>query len=442
MLKYISEGEGSPGATGRLLRAAAAFTAVAVASTVALSATAAVSPGKLVHPERFSAGRGGGASKVAPAQLWRAKGVGLHHQLASLQTRIQQANANQTVPFWTGQITSPLDGNTYTMAMVGSSPYNPANTVTPTVVSYLPIIARVHFEDGTVLDPTKPSCGDTVSVANRFWNSPLFTTNNVFSNGVHVGGGGINSQLIGAFQRANFWSVVKGTNYGVYLKPAIAKPIIVDIFAPDGNSSTFTNIPATCGNTTGSVTIGAIDINAYDALVENVIHYYSGPTQLPILLTYNLVQTEGGGCCVLGYHSAFAETTGTQTYAVGSYIDSGIFQNVDDTVIWSHEMSEWMDDPFVQYIQSIGVNDDLTPAWGNTGQVVGCQNNLETGDPLTGVAEFSIKGAGGFTYHFQDLAFHDWFYRTHSQGTGGKFSFQGVFTTDAGPLCTGASSGD
>ena len=424
-----------------MARAFAALTAVAFASAMAVSATAAVAPGNLIHPEKMHAGHGGGASKIASPVLWRARGIGLHHQLASLDARIQQASSNRTIPFWTSQITSPLDGDTYTMAMVGGSPYNPANTVTPTVVSYLPIIARVHFEDGAILDPTKPACGDTVSVANRFWNSPLFVPNNWYSNGVHVGGGGIDAQLPSAFQRANFWSVVKGTNYGVYLKPAIAKPIVVDIFAPDGNSSTFTNVPAQCGATAGSVTIGAIDINAYDALVENVIHYYSGPSQLPILLTYNLVQTESGSCCVLGYHSAFAENTGTQTYAVGSYIDSGVFQNVDDTVIWSHEMDEWLDDPFVQYIQAIGVNDDLTPAWGGTGQDVGqCQNNLEVGDPLTGVAEFSIKGAGGFTYHFQDLAFHDWFYRTRSQGTGGKFSFQGVFTTDAGPLCTGSTS--
>jgi hypothetical protein len=47
-----------------------------------------------------------------------------------------------------------------------------------------------------------------------------------------------------------------------------------------------------------------------------------------------------------------------------------------DTVILSHELAEWVNDPFVN---------NPTPAWGNTGQVVGaCQNNLEVGDPLTG----------------------------------------------------------
>ncbi|QUD90076.1 hypothetical protein [Phenylobacterium montanum] len=414
---------------------ATAFAAVAMASAVAVSASARIDPGALVHPEKFHLGKSTG--HIAPVNTWHARGASIPHPHASLDVLVKQAAASQTIPFWTGQITSPLDGNTYTMSMVGSSPYNPANTATPSVVSYLPIIARVHFEDGTVLDPTKPACGDNVSVAKRFYNSPLFTPNDIYSNGWHVGGGGVNSQLISAFQRANFWSLVKNTNYGVQLKPAIAKPIIVDMFAPDGQSQTFTGVPAVCGDTTGSVTIGAIDIFAYDTLVENIVYQYSGPTQLPIILTYNLVQTEGGGCCVLGYHSAFGDSKGTQTYAVGSYIDSGIFQNVDDVVIWSHEMAEWMDDPFVQANVPGGNADDLTPAWGNTGQVQGCQNNLEDGDPLTGVAEYAIKGAGGYTYHFQDLAFHDWFYRTRSTGTAGKFSFQGVFTSNAGPLCTG-----
>jgi hypothetical protein len=72
--------------------------------------------------------------------------------------------------------------------------------------------------------------------------------------------------------------------------------------------------------------------------------------------------------------------------------------------------------------------------------VSGCQNNLEVGDPLSpdqvgNYKSREIKGAGGFVYHYQDLAFHDWFYRTPSTGAGGKYSFNGNFTTGAGPLC-------
>lgn len=433
MKEYASIGESLKRAARPLGRIVAGLTAAALASATSASATSLVSPGDLVHPEHVFKASGHGT--VVSPYKWRARAIGLPHPHANLATLMRQAAAGQTIPFWTSQITSPLDGQTYTTSMVGSSPYAPANLTTPTVVNYVPLIARVHFEDGTVLDPTKPACGDTVSINYRFFHSPLFTPSSIYSNGVHVGGGGINSQLISAFQRANFWSVVKNSNYGVYLKPTLAQPKIVDFFAPDGNSTTYPGIPATCGATTGAVTIGAIDINAYDALVEQAVVQNSSPTSLPILLTYNIVQTEFGGCCILGYHSAFGRPGGTQTYAVGSYIDSGIFQGVDDIVVWTHEMAEWMDDPFVQANVPGGGNDDLTPAWGNVGQVQGCQNNLEDGDPLSGT-EAAIKGADGRTYHIQDLAFHDWFYRTPSTGTAGKYSFLGVFTSVQG-VCNG-----
>jgi hypothetical protein len=89
---------------------------------------------------------------------------------------------------------------------------------------------------------------------------------------------------------------------------------------------------------------------------------------------------------------------------------------MNDIGVLTHEIAEWMDDP---------VGPNTTPPWGHTGQVSGCQNNLEVGDPLSGT-ETSIGGSG-FNYHMQDLAFYDWFYRTPSHGTGGKFSFLGAF---------------
>ncbi len=84
-----------------------------------------------------------------------------------------------------------------------------------------------------------------------------------------------------------------------------------------------------------------------------------------------------------------------------------------------------------------GTNNALTPNWGHTGQVGGCQNNLETGDPLTpdqagNFPNYPVPGVGGFVYHTQDLAFHDWFYRTPSTSTGSKYSFVGNFTNVQG----------
>ena len=84
------------------------------------------------------------------------------------------------------------------------------------------------------------------------------------------------------------------------------------------------------------------------------------------------------------------------------------------------------------------MNDPLgsnpTPAWGHTGQVRGCQNNLEIGDPLTGTLFPSVT-LSGFIYNPQELAFFWWFYGGPSHAAGNDFSDDGTFSKDAGPVC-------
>jgi hypothetical protein len=88
----------------------------------------------------------------------------------------------------------------------------------------------------------------------------------------------------------------------------------------------------------------------------------------------------------------------------------------------SHEIGEWMDDP---------LGDNPTAPWGHTGQVTGCQSNLEVGDPLSGGPLISVA-SGGFTYHVQELAFFSWFYRqTPSIGVNSWYSDNGTFKTPA-----------
>ena len=73
-------------------------------------------------------------------------------------------------------------------------------------------------------------------------------------------------------------------------------------------------------------------------------------------------------------------------------------------------------------------------AVGHVGQVTGCQNNLEVGDPLTG--KTINRAVGGFTYHLQELANFAWFYHQPANfSAGNKFSNNGTFTTAAAP-CT------
>lgn len=318
------------------------------------------------------------------------------------------SNLNVTIPFFTSSVKSPLDGHTYQFQIAGT---NPTTSKVSTTVKYVPIMLRVHFPGGVVLDPTKPGCGDTVAVVTRFFGGPLFNNVALKSNGINVG----TTQIIDGFQRAEFWSLVKGTAYHLLLSPAAAVRI-VDVTAPSGSSSQ----SGACSGTGHN--LGLIDINAWDNILVGLTNKFAKTNQLPIIAAYNVVETSGPNCCIIGYHNAYGRAAGTQTYATGAYTDAGIFSpGLQDIHAWTHELGEWANDPFIN---------NGTPAWGHVGQVSGCQNNLEVGDPLTGTPFLVVFN--GFTYHPQELAFFDWFYRTPAKGTGAEFSFEGKFETAQG----------
>jgi hypothetical protein len=394
------------------------FTRIAAAVAVGAMLTACSGQGGSLSTQSQGAGQAvpfAGATagrSIADINHWVPRYVQMKpHGIDYAFLKTRQA-AGTTIPFFTGSVMSPLDGNTYQYSLVGR---DPTKSNTTTQVSFVPIILVITFADGTVLDPTQPGCNDSLSVANRFFQGPNFVATPLTSNGVNVG----RTQVNDAFQRAEFWTILKGHNYHTALVPATS-PIVVNVNAPRGSKT----VGGVCSGT--GHRIGEINFFKYDSIVTNLATTYATTTQVPVILSYNTFETFGG-CCILGYHNAFARPVGaaigTQVYAVGAYNDPGIFGTtpIEDIHAWTHEIGELLNDPFIN---------NATPAWGHVGQVGGCQNNLEVGDPLTGTA-FTLN-YNGFTYHPQELAFFDWFFRTPSSGTGGKFSFEGTFTSSQG----------
>ena len=343
--------------------------------------------------------------------------------------KVNPTSVGQTVPYWTTTIHSPLDNKDYTVSMVGSSPY--ATTPVNTNVTYVPTAVRIHL-NGFVLDPSVPGTCDTQSPSRRFYNSPLFRPTSFTSNGVNVSNVPGGTQLISAYQRANFWNAVKGTNYGVTLTPSRLSTVTVDWY-PTDPLDYIGGVYDNCGHV---IPIAVVNINEFNDELLAIAAAYAKPNQVPITVANDVaiyVGNSNNNCCVLGYHNAVSVPGGTQLYAVGAYFDTNhVFGGrFPDITVWVHELGELIDDPFVQSISGIPGDyaNDRTPLWGHTGQVYGCQNNLENGDPLTpaqigNFGVYPVTGVGGFVYHYQDLAFHDWFYRTPSTSTGGSGSFQ------------------
>lgn len=320
--------------------------------------------------------------------------------------------AGKTVRFYEGSVKSPLDEATYGYKIVGEDPRKSNGT---TDIPYVPIVIVITYPDRTVLDPTKPGCGDSVSVEQRFLKGPNFQPTRLFSNGVDLG----KAQLGDAEQRAEFWKVLKGHQYHTVLQ-AGRDPVVVHVKAPSGSQ---TGRGACSGS---GHRIGTIEITPFFQLVEKLAEKYASPAQIPILLTYNTFEVSPSGCCILGFHGAFKRSSGVQTYAVADYKDHGTncCPEVADISVATHEIGELLNDPFIR---------NGAPAWGFVGQyLLGCSTLFEVGDPLTGT-QFELKH-NGWMYHPQELAFFSWFFRTPAIGTGGKYSFKGTFSSTE-PRC-------
>jgi hypothetical protein len=327
----------------------------------------------------------------------------------------RQASSGATIPLWNFSLVSPFDKLSYSGQMVGRSPFYHGYRST-VVQSYL-IPVKLTFSDGTVLDPTvSNSClgATTLSVVQ---NSPIFQTTDWVMNGVDVG----TAQYVDGFQRANFWSDVSVAGNSYHNSLALNNLTKISVTVPAADGAAF---PFICNE-------GQIDINWWDALVQNTIlpslaSKGVGPTNVPIFLFDSVEMCDpfsDGSCGILGYHNAFTPGGVLQTYSVTDFDNSGLYGG--DISIMTHEVGEWMDDPTT-------VNP--TPAWGNIGQVSGCQNNLEVGDPLTGTF-FPPVTIGNNTYDPQELVFFSWFYRqSPSIGAGGAYSNNGTFNTSP-PSC-------
>jgi hypothetical protein len=302
---------------------------------------------------------------------------------------------------WNGSFT--FQGTNYNYNMVGTAPST--NSATTVQVFVIPIKVVITSRRGTktTFDPAHVlSNGKTVT--NNTVTSPIFdSTTTYVQGGVNVG----KTQYIDAYQRANFWGTVS-THTNSHL--LLGGPTIL---------AEQTLSPPTRSGTTGSPfghTAGLVDINYFDAQLQSIISRFTQiqPNTFPIFLTYDVYLTQGGGCCIGGYHSSEGSISNPQAYAHATYVDHpGDF--AQDVSALSHEVGEWADDPLV-----VNTNGNNTPC-----------GILENGDPLEGNANFGgfPYVLNGFTYNLQDLVTLPYFGAPASTSVNGFFTFQGESLT-------------
>jgi len=389
----------------------------------------------------------------------------LHHRLqfrnppineelaASRETRkglitSSAASGTNLLPVFNYQVVSSRDGNIYDGVIVGANPTTRGSAAEVAISAQLiPVILKFHtlgvsFDPKTGIfstapgdrtsDPTVPDTGCFTGATNvpvdAMLQSPVFRNADFNFGGTDVGA----TQYIDAFQRGNFWNLIDKNHYHTLLHPTMLAPITIDVPAASGislNTDVFGPGFSLCGPE------GFVEFFFFRSAIAAAVSQLKtiNPGTFPMLMLYNSPMPVGdptnlGDCCVGGFHSILP--TGPisfQAYSPFDFDVSGLFTTASsDTAIASHEVGEFVNDPYI-------INQ--TPAWGHTGQVAGCQGNLEVGDPLSGNEAPRIVGSNGITYHLQELAFFSWFFGSPSLGIHGWFSDNGTFLTDAGPPC-------
>jgi hypothetical protein len=337
------------------------------------------------------------------------------------------SNAGTTIPMASFSHIASKDGLTYTDVIVGQSPF--VGPPAKARVKILLVPMRIHIGTNVFKSTAPNSCGGSLGNTDlaNFLNSPILSAvsfdggsgagHAALINGVNMGTHTYND----THRRAEFLGAIGGPTspYNVHYDVTVAALQTITAATSAGHSAIIAG--------SGCSLLGGLDFNFFDNYFQTTVLPAVGgtPTSFVIFLMHDVVFYQGNtvNCCILGYHGAFGSPV--QTYSPTDYDTTGDFgPAITDVSIAAHEVGEWLDDPLAT---------NPTPLWGGIGQVNGCQNNWEVGDPLTGTNFPPILMPNGVTYHPQETVFWSWYYsKDHGKffqniTAGGKYSMNGTF---------------
>jgi hypothetical protein len=341
-----------------------------------------------------------------------------------------------TIPNWGSSFTDPTNGVTYPYSMVGANPATNSSTTVPFVIIPLdftfdnnpygvsPTLPGSSKVAATIASPVFDGSADIGAASSTASAAPTYPgvapdprTENEPSDTTQVGD---------AFVRAQ-WNKA-GTGYHVLLgQPTVLATQRIEVPKNQG---------VLIVGSRSHARIGLMSYSWFSSHLHNLmVSMHISPTVVPLFLTYNtfLYIHTTADCCILGYHGATSSLNGNgkqqiNTYMFAAYSDGGIFRaNPGDSISYvqdihglSHEVTEWLDDPFINN----AVNPWLTP----TAPQYGCTDALETGDPVVGFG-FTVQMPGGAQYHPEDEVFYSWFARQNpSISSAGYYTYLNNFS--------------
>ena len=295
-------------------------------------------------------------------------------------------------------------GKTWQLNMMGTAPWNGDSTTIPAHI----LAVSLRLQNDNLVTFTNVSVTPFLTPA---LNSPNFQAAN-YSTGAGI-------QFADAVQRAEFWHKMKA-GWHTNLHPAavvhsititVPRFTTVDVNGFKTQVQTYFAEKATDGHTVVFLLDQFFNQKIFSIVANEISAGRFSTNALNIALFPNTflfsLNAEGGvgGCCTLGFHTFFTDSgvpkESRWIFAFASWISPGVFTGFQDVTALSHEISESLNDPFV---------DNQVPAWQFPGEAGTCQDNLETGDPVEVLANPSFPvHVSGLTYHPQTEALLQWF---------------------------------
>jgi hypothetical protein len=377
----------------------------------------------LAHPVTALAGPGADAARPEPLQdqqkttssgqtpidvednFMRGMGAQTRSEATSKMSAVARAALRLdnllTVPHFSGSFS--FQGQPFPYMMVGGDPRQGHTTTVKTQI--IPISMSFEGYDDSNGDPLVL---DVSRMVEPFRNSPNFRRT-TYSTGF--------TQLGDAVQRAEFFHAMDPDWHTLLDAPRPLAGVTIDV--PRGLATLYRNRRT-------EVVFAVVDEGFFISHLNTILQLQNlDPAALTIALTTNVFLASAGDirlCCTVGFHTSFDAGSQdgrqvVQTFVWSSWVEPGIFgPNFADVTAVSHEITEWMNDPF-------GAN--LAPPWQYPNGAGGCQNNLEPGDPLEGFPNLSYPVTiGNMTYHPQSAALLQWFSREKpSSAIDGVYSY-------------------
>jgi hypothetical protein len=306
----------------------------------------------------------------------------------------------RNIPSWRGSFT--FGGTTFPYTMAGGNPARGDETRLATSM----IVLNFKFDEFSDAQGNPLVIDTSQAIVQDVLGSPNFVKSDYT-----VGHG----QFGDVVQKASFFNIAERDWHTTLEKPRMLLPVTIEV--PVGQAQVFD-----AGN--GNM-IGIVNFDFLFSQLQTILQLEDIRTdELPILISHNVFAD-----AALGFHDAFevqsGNRSGIQTYTWTSWLDLEAFGPIfaDATTI-THEISEWIADPFIN---------NATPDWLLPASGGACGNVLEVGDPIEflDTQMFPIT-LHGHDYHTQNETMISWFSRdVPSKAFGGGYSYPDITVLSA-----------